>query len=533
MIAITDNETAAQAKYAIELALLSGTDWQMLANDEFVTELRPEQNEFSVAWSKLIFAWWNDEQSQSWRVTHYEITTAEITLRATRGLAKETAVIVLRDVQRWRARQQTLNLPADERRRLYGSVLAQAITSHYNGAVVQRLNTSGHRQRSLPVQYARLVIELRGETVLAIGANTSEPQTNIDATLTAGLIWLAGFNEKRAGRQRARRLWVCVPCGRSQTTLERLTLIDARHIHARVECLEVDEEQTAISAVRAMTQAELFSEQPRELQWPDRQPANTDWHERILSLAPDLIEARYIAAQDAESFSLHGLEFARIIHCHTRPRAQFGLAAALQTDPVSEARPLPKMKPLTEASMNELAALVGDIVAHRCAQTSDRHHPFYQLRTEAWLESLLRRNITVLDASLDPRFVYSQVPAWRGTERSVIDLLTVNHAGRLVVIEIKAAEDMNLPLQGLDYWLRVAQACARGEFALRGLFPGIRLSDESPLLYLVAPRLRFHRTFRTVARCLATVVEAYQIGINSNWRAGVRVHTKERVNGEE
>ena len=32
----------------------------------------------------------------------------------------------------------------------------------------------------------------------------------------------------------------------------------------------------------------------------------------------------------------------------------------------------------------------------------------------------------------------------------------------MVVIEIKAAEDPDLPLQGLDYWLRIEQARGRG-----------------------------------------------------------------------
>jgi hypothetical protein len=155
------------------------------------------------------------------------------------------------------------------------------------------------------------------------------------------------------------------------------------------------------------------------------------------------------------------------------------------------------------------------------------------LRSEAWLESLLRRCITDLDQSLDERYVYSQIPAWRSNERSVIDLLTIDLERRLVVIEIKAAEDLQLPLQGLDYWLRVEQARVLGEFEHRGFFAGVKLADRSPLLYLVAPRLRFHRTFKSIARCLSPEIEAYQIGVNTNWRAGVRIHSKERLNSSD
>src|SRR5262249_7559449 len=145
-------------------------------------------------------------------------------------------------------------------------------------------------------------------------------------------------------------------------------------------------------------------------------------------------------------------------------------------------------------------------------------------------ESILRRDIRALDPTLDQHHVYSQIPTWRGGQRSVIDLLTINHVGRLVVIEIKATEDAELPMQGLDYWLRVEQARLREEFGRRGLFVGVRFADTPPLLYLVAPRLRFHRAFAIVAQCLSGEIEALQIGINANWRRGVKVRTRERVN---
>ena len=88
MIPVTDNETASSAKYEIELALLKSRDWQMLANDEVIAELQPGSYEFDVEWSKLIFAWWDEERSQSWRVTNYEIAEAEIRFRASRGLGR-------------------------------------------------------------------------------------------------------------------------------------------------------------------------------------------------------------------------------------------------------------------------------------------------------------------------------------------------------------------------------------------------------------------------------------------------------------
>ena len=49
----------------------------------------------------------------------------------------------------------------------------------------------------------------------------------------------------------------------------------------------------------------------------------------------------------------------------------------------------------------------------------------------------------------------SQVPALSSGERGMLDLLTLDRNGRLVVLELKAGEDLHLPVQALDYWIRV------------------------------------------------------------------------------
>jgi hypothetical protein len=47
------------------------------------------------------------------------------------------------------------------------------------------------------------------------------------------------------------------------------------------------------------------------------------------------------------------------------------------------------------------------------------------------------------------------VPALSVGDRGLLDLLTLDRNGRLTVIELKADEDLHLPLQALDYWIRV------------------------------------------------------------------------------
>ena len=101
-----------------------------------------------------------------------------------------------------------------------------------------------------------------------------------------------------------------------------------------------------------------------------------------------------------------------------------------------------------------------------------RDHPLWRLHPERWLESLVVENIGAVDERLDSGCLYSQVPAFSASDRAMIDVLTVTREGRLAVVELKADEDIHLPLQGLDYWSRVAWHQARGEFQRFGYFPG-------------------------------------------------------------
>src|SRR5215475_2602867 len=524
MTTLGDNEELAKARYEVELATIDCAEMSLFIGGTQVATLARGNFEFSVEWGKLIFSWWNDGVSQSWRVTAYQIDRGELRLRATRGMAREAALLTLRDPAKWlngrREARERENMTLGERRIVYAETLSRLITDNFEGARVQRATAGVARSRLGTGRYARLVIKSGGEVVLAIGVSEAESQPRIDGVIAAGLVWLVAFNEKRDAASRAKRVWFCLPKGRSQTAAERLTLLDVSHLGVRIECFEVDENGEEMVSVRPVTQDELLNSHPREVIWPGASTPDERWRERIVNLAPDLIEMRREARSGCERFEINGLEFARL---SAGGRAKFGVAG-LRSE--GEAN----LVELTDSTFGELEDLMRKIARYRSADCLDRRHPFYLLRPEAWLESLLRRDIGRLDSTFDERFVYTQIPAWRADERSVIDLLTVNFEGRLAVIEIKAAEDPQLPLQGTDYWLRVEQGRLRDEFKKRGLFDGVVIADQSPLLYLVAPRLRFHRTFATVSRCISPQIEAYRIGVNTNWRQGVKVHTRERIN---
>ncbi len=214
------------------------------------------------------------------------------------------------------------------------------------------------------------------------------------------------------------------------------------------------------------------------------------------------------AAANLLSLRILGLEVARV-ESLLAPRVFYGLEGSYR-----------RMEAGDEAGLRKLIAQVLKI---RSASSPNPSHEFYRLQGERWLESLLVRDITKVDTDLLPECVYPQVPAFSGGDRGVIDILTVTRRGRLAVNELKLVEDINLPLQGLDYWLRVKWLHERGQFEKFGYFPGSVLSPEPPLLYLVSPAFRFHSTTDRVVYYFDNSLEVIKVGLNEKWRHGVKV----------
>jgi hypothetical protein len=257
-------------------------------------------------------------------------------------------------------------------------------------------------------------------------------------------------------------------------------------------------------------------------------------------------------AGNSLSLRVRGLEVARI-EGELAPRVYFGLEGDWRRLEGHDLRPI----------HNFLIR----VVKLRRAGSEDPTHQLYRLQSERWLESLLVRDLTKIDSALLPDFVYPQVPAFTGAARAgtatspdawpgfpecrepdapalsaesrmtrgVIDILAVARGQasgyRLAVLELKVEEKINLPLQGLDYWLRVKWLQERGQFKEFGYFPGIELSPEPPLLYFVSPAFRFHSTTAPLVRYLSPKVEVILVGLKEKWREGIDVLFRRELRG--
>jgi len=106
------------------------------------------------------------------------------------------------------------------------------------------------------------------------------------------------------------------------------------------------------------------------------------------------------------------------------------------------------------------------------------------------------------------------------------------------VTELKADEDLHLPLQALDYWIRVRalkddrQATAGGRpltaFERQGYFDGAEVSALDPQLLLAAPALRIHPANEPVLRYFSPKVEWELIAVSELWRRELKVVFRKR-----
>lgn len=88
-----------------------------------------------------------------------------------------------------------------------------------------------------------------------------------------------------------------------------------------------------------------------------------------------------------------------------------------------------------------------------------------------------------------------------------------------MVIELKASEDIHLPMQALDYWMRVKWHVDREEFTPNGYFTGISLTKHPPRMLLVAPALSFHPSSEIILGYFSPLIDVERMGVAINWRS--------------
>jgi hypothetical protein len=101
----------------------------------------------------------------------------------------------------------------------------------------------------------------------------------------------------------------------------------------------------------------------------------------------------------------------------------------------------------------------------------------------------------------------------------------------LAILELKATENVDLPLQAGEYWSRIRRHQPAGNLARYRYFHGITLQEAAPLVYLISPVLRFHPSTDALLLFLTPEMEVIRIGPAEGWRRGLRVMVRQQQFG--
>lgn len=489
------------AAHAEWFCTLSGGDSQALSKSEL---------DIAVSHGRLILTSWTEKGSRSWKIFAWEWTGEKLALQASRRMGAERPLIEL--VPRASASAIALTVKAARQRRC--DQLGQIACSLQSDAKLERSALSPGARRRQPGRYARILLRQRHQRIAVTGSVASSKPSDADAFLAAALMWFKRTSE-RARPPYIQQLWLLLEKNLVRPTIQRIVLLRPS-LREAIAVYEVDQQLTQLKPINIPTREDLWKR--RLARFPPIQivPPN-ETAQRLIALAPEAIDV--VSARHGQTLRYFGLPFARVRKVMGTERVWFGIEGL-------------RRHILETKTENEWNNLLSDLREHRSASASDHHHALYRNAAEAWLEALLRRDITRLDPGLIIAPLHAQFRTSRAGAGGVrpIDLLALRRDGRLAVIELKVSEAREHVLQAADYWQRVESHRRRGHISRAKLFADRRIRDEPPLIYLVTPTLRVHPAFNSLAHSIAPDIEMYRFDINEDWRAGVRVMRRMRVN---
>ncbi len=446
---------------------------------------------------------WSEESNIVRRATNAEIKNGILKLSVLRfGQAKPSRMEICSKAER----QSPSALKA--MRAAYRRTLERTVAQVFPGWTLDRLTTSADLEHSFGAVCTRGLLRRGQERIALVGCGEGEAQPTIDNSVAVAVLWLDYCREHLAAKSHTGALALFVPEGRARTAQLRLSHLNRQAAQWRL--FSLDEHTGQAEELDLATELNLSTRLVQAFNPGQILERFAQSVAQMRVLCPKVEAVAHSAS--AVSFRFHGLEFARATlepdhHFRMNERIVFGA-------PPAEYEWNENTEPL-------LRQLIERLMLKRVGR--DHTHPFYRLQPERWLQSVVERDITLLDTRLDPTHFYAQVPAFSASDRAVIDLLGVTRDGRLAVIELKAAEDFHLPVQGLDYWARVRQHHQRGEFHRGGYFPGRILSERDPILILAAPALHVHPSTATMLRYFSPELEWKLVGLDERWRDGIRI----------
>lgn len=464
-------------------------EWLLARENGRTFPLRKTEIEVTSKGDRVLFGFVDDGGFRVARIRSYESDGNELSLFL--GFQFDGAEENVRLIPRTSARE--LGKAVELARLEMASETARIILENLPGITVKRVALNNENGR-----IAQISVETAGrERAVALSDLTEIMMP--EAMLTTAVSTL--HEMQRRLKKPPNEVWLICEKKRARN-LQKLCGLLNKRARTRYKVFEITRKEGAekLTELRNLRVSDLWREKAKKIALPaEFEPSETA--SRIVEVSPDEIDV--IFSKQGETLRFLGLPFARVRIMLGTERAWFGTER--------------KRRPLTEENWQEFLDFVEELKLQRRPEPETKRHEFYRTSPESWLESILKRNIRLLDANLILSPLYNQFR----TSADKIDLLAIRKDGRLVIIELKTSPDREMVFQAADYWRKIELQRRRGE--LDKAFAGMKILDKPALVYAVAPALSFHSDFETFARMLAKDIELWRFELHENWRAELKV----------
>jgi hypothetical protein len=353
---------------------------------------------------------------------------------------------------------------------------------------------------------AQILLQTSAGKQAAVFAQVVDKIASPEAFLVSAISWFTNISGS-AKKMRVEQLWL-IADKRTLAKLKKIIALMKPLRREQISLFTVDLENKAIRPLKIPEFHSLWREKTRTVKILGEQ-SPTETAREIIALGPDAIDITYSA--HGENLRFHGLPFARVRTLLGKEKVWFGVDR--------------KRRILDEDSREDLDKFFEELKTNRDHETENRSHYLYRASPEHWLESILRRDITRLDANLILSPIYHQFRASAGQ----IDLLALRKDGRLVIIELKVSPSRELVFQAAGYWRQIELQRRSGNLARARAFGDLTIADVPALVYLAAPALSFHHELEFWAGMISPKIEMYRYDLHENWRENIKVLHRVRL----
>ena len=488
-------------------------EWLLVRASGKVFALAANEIDIELKLNKIILGFLDAGGFHTWRVVKFERKGGEIVLDLTRSFEREKEKIRLVP----RASSAELKAAVELARLARANKVARTIVRAHLGARLVRVELNADNGR-----FAQIVFETKSGKGIAALSDVSGGAATPENLLAFACLWLSKLAARK--KKPIEIIWILADKKRA-ANLQNLRALLRESLQNKIEIYETarenleargvenqenGEENQALKRLEKIAFADLWRAAKRRKNDAPASNESSRAAREIINAAPNEIDA--VFTKGGETLRFFGLPFARVRRVAGAEKVWFGVEN--------------ERRILTENNLVEFANLIEELKTNRRQDAENKRGALYRFAPEAWLESILRRNVKLLDANLILSPIHSQ---FRFENRDRIDLLALRCDGRLVVVELKVAPDREMIFQAVDYWRKIERTRRAGNLRAAKIFGDSEIADAPALCYLAAPLLSFHPQFDFFARAVSKEIEIYRFDLNENWRENLKVARRGKV----